>query len=124
VLSRTSGRIVGDGALCQSVSCNSVNSREPCLIGVGEYIAESSSPLADIFDMFEVFVSSFVRMFVPDLSSPESPPFSLSGDRDAFAFFSSFNRLSSPSTLFKSASRTSVFGPRFLGTASAGRVSS
>lgn len=35
--------------------------------------------------------------------------------------FFSFKRASSPSTLFSSASRTSVFGPLFFGTASAER---
>lgn len=46
-------------------------------------------------------------------ATAESPPFEASPS----AFFS-FSFASSPSTRFSNASRTSVFGPRFLGTAS------
>jgi hypothetical protein len=44
------------------------------------------------------------------------PTDSASGDEDFCC--SSFSRCSSPLTRFRSASRTSVFGPRFFGTAS------
>jgi len=77
-------------------------------MGVGEYTADSLGMFA---------VSSCGRLgFVSLLGlslSPAEP--SLLSELD---FFSSFNRLSNPSTRFNKASNTSVFGPRFFGTAS------
>jgi hypothetical protein len=79
-------------------------------MGLGEYIAVSDA---------KVCVSSWGGR---DFESPSElslsatdPPSLAFGECD---FFSSFNRFSNPSTLFNNASNTSVFGPRFFGTAS------
>ena len=85
--------------------CNSYTN----LIGVGEYTALSSG----------MTVVSSCGLFgfesLSGLSLSAAVPFSSFGDCD---FFSSFNLRSRPSTLFNNASKTSVLGPRFFGTAS------
>ncbi len=56
---------------------------------------------------------------VVDVSSVTEVAFSDEGDVSSpVPFFDSFNRCSRPSTRFSRASKTSVFGPRFFGTAS------
>jgi hypothetical protein len=54
-------------------------------------------------------------LLVVGLALSVADPASLLGE---FDFFSSFSLFSNPSTLFSKASNTSVFGPRFFGTAS------
>lgn len=81
------------------------------LIGVGEYTAVSEAIIsASSCGLFGLLESTPLGLAL----SAFDPP-SLLGE---FDFFSSFNRFSKPSTLFNNASRTSVFGPRFFGTAS------
>jgi hypothetical protein len=81
----------------------------PHLIGVGEYTAVSDAMTsASSWGLFNL-----VSLLGLALSVVEPP--SLLGE---FDFFSSFSLFSKPSTLFKRASKTSVFGPRFFGTAS------
>lgn len=84
------------------------------LIGLGEYTAVSEAIISVSSCGRFGFDSSSFALSVVD-------PTSLLGDVD---FFSSFNLFSSPSTLFNNASKTSVFGPLFLGTASSERQSS
>lgn len=77
------------------------------LMGVGEYTAVSEAMIsASSWGLFGLESPFVFALSVVD---------SLLGE---FDFFSSFNLFSRPSTLFRRASRTSVFGPRFFGTAS------
>jgi hypothetical protein len=78
-------------------------------MGVGEYTAVSEAIIS---------ASSWGRLGLMSplglaLSAVEAA--SLLGE---FDFFSSFSLFSKPSTLLSRASKTSVLGPRFLGTAS------
>lgn len=106
---RTSGCTPGEGSLLFVSFHLSPQKRYPYLIGVGEYTAVSDA---------SVCVSTCGRRgldspFELSLSAPD--PLSAFGELD---FFSSFNLFSNPSTRFNKASNTSVFGPRFFGTAS------
>jgi hypothetical protein len=85
-----------------------------CLVSVGEYIADSSLTWVALVPSS----SRWGRLSPLSPSSSEPGPPSFPGEQDEYTLLSSFKRLSSPSTLFRRASKTSVFGPRFLGTAS------
>lgn len=94
---------------------------------MGEYAAVSG----DAFNGLAVSkagrfgLGSDVSVSVPVIAEPPAPDVDSSavvGDGSSVgevSFFLSFSCASSPSTLLSKASSTSVFGPRFFGTASA-----
>lgn len=107
---RTSGCIAGGEGSLVNVSLILVRkNRQFYLKGVGEYTAVSEAKIsASSWGLLGLESPLVLALSVVDSSS-------LLGECD---FFSSFSLFSRPSTLFNKASKTSVFGPRFFGTAS------